>query len=181
MKRFSGGSPTREGLLQTRRDSPQRRFHDEVHRSSGDSERVLDEIELQKDGGEQSILGQWAQRWFGRYHASARGYDDYKATGRGRLPRKGRKRSCPSRYKICFITSSVLLGLFLILSGSGALWVYKTVPEDGVSPVQVILKAILNPRPAIPSLVSVPLRWYCQVLGGKLQESCGYGSNDDAG
>ncbi|KAL9018835.1 MAG: hypothetical protein Q9185_003853 [Variospora sp. 1 TL-2023] len=134
MKRFSGGSPTREGLLQTRRDSPQRRFHDEVHRSSGDSERVLDEIELQKDGGKQIILGQWAQRWFGRYHASARGYDDYKATGRGRLPKKGRKRSCPSRYKICFITTTVLLGLFLILSGSGALWVYKTVPEDGLSP-----------------------------------------------
>lgn len=132
MTRSSGISPTREGLLNTRWGSPQRQFHDDVHRSSNDSDRQLDELELHDKPPKQSVLRTWAQRWFVRYYASDRGYNDHKDTGRGRLPRKERKRGCCSRYKICFITTGVLLGLFLILSGSGVFWVYKSSPKDGV-------------------------------------------------
>lgn len=134
MTRSSGISPTREGLLNTRWGSPQRQFHDEVHRSSSDSDRRLDELELQDDRSKQSLFATWAQRWFGRYRASGQNYNDHKVPGHGRLPRKERKRGCCSRYKICFITTGVLLGLFLILSGSGVFWVYKSSPKDGQSP-----------------------------------------------
>ncbi|KAI4188689.1 MAG: hypothetical protein LQ348_003894 [Seirophora lacunosa] len=134
MKRSSGGSPTREGLLHVRGDSPQGRFHDDVHRSSGESERILDRMELQQNRGKRSALSQWAQRWFGSYHTSARRYEDRKDAGPARLSEKGRNRGCCSRYKICFIITGVLLALFLILSGSGAFWVYKTAPKDGLSP-----------------------------------------------
>lgn len=160
MTRFSGGSPTREGLLNTRGDSPPQRFHDEAHRSSNESERALDEPELHENRPKQSIFGQWAQRWFGRYHTSEQGYNDRKDTGRGRLPVKGKRRGFCSRYKIYFITTGVLLALFLILSGSGVFWVYKTAPKDGVHSTRLISRIMLTVCLAIASVVSVPPRRY---------------------
>lgn len=140
----SSGSPTREGLLNTRGDSPQRRFHDEAYRSSCDSERPFDELELHENRSKQSIFATFLHRWFGRYHTAEQGYNDRKETARGRLPGKRSARGCCSRYKVCFITTGVLLGLFLVLSGSGAFWVYKSAPKDGVSAAPPIRKATLR-------------------------------------
>ncbi|KAL8762145.1 MAG: hypothetical protein Q9184_001801 [Pyrenodesmia sp. 2 TL-2023] len=135
MTRFSGGSPTREGLLNTRGGSPQGRFHDEVPRPSSDSEKLLDgEVDLHGNSPRRTPVGEWAQRWFGRYRTSEQGYSDRKETGLGRLPEKDGDRGWCSRYKICFITTGVFLALFLILSGSGVFWVYKNAPKDGQSP-----------------------------------------------
>ncbi|KAI4172955.1 MAG: hypothetical protein LQ343_003242 [Gyalolechia ehrenbergii] len=134
MTRSSGVSPSREGLLNTRWGGPQRQFHDEIQRFSSDSDRHLDELKLPDDRSKQTIFPRWAQRSFGRYHASGQGYNDRKDTGRGRISEKGRRRGCCSRYKICFITTGILLALFLILSGSGVFWVYRSSPKDGQSP-----------------------------------------------
>lgn len=92
-----------------------------------------DEIDLHGNSPRRTPVGEWAQRWFGRYHTSEQGYSDRKETGLGRLPDKDRDRGWCSRYKICFITTGVFLALFLILSGSGVFWVYKNAPKDGVS------------------------------------------------
>lgn len=132
MARTSGLSPTREGLLHDRWTSSQRQSYEEPHRSSIDSEGLTGESEFHHTRPEQGIFEKWAQRWFGRYRASEQAYDDRKSTGSGTLSRKQKPRGCCSRYKICFITFGVLLGLFMILSGSGVLWVYKKSPKDGV-------------------------------------------------
>lgn len=139
MARTSGLSPTREGLLHDRWTSSQRQSNDEPHRSSIDSDKRVDEFEMHHTRSEKSFFEKWAQRWFGRYRASEQAYDDRKDTGRGTLNRKQKPRGCCSRYRLCFITFGVLLGLFLILSGSGAFWVYKKAPKDGVgvSPADV--------------------------------------------
>lgn len=137
MTRSSGLSPTREGLLNTHWGNSPRQFHDEAHRSSSDLDRQFDELELHDKRSKSSIFARWAQRWFGSYYASEQGYTDRKDTGRGRLAGKDRERGCCSRYKICFITTGLLLGLFLILSGSGVFWVYKSSPKDGVSAAQL--------------------------------------------
>lgn len=133
MTRTNGQSPTREGLLH---DRPQQKFHDDAQRSSTESDRRLDELELHDSHPKQGMLARWAQRWFGKYQAAEQSYKDRNDTRRGRL-RKQKSRGCCSRYKICFITTGVLLALFLLLSGSGAFWVYKSAPKDGVSTVQL--------------------------------------------
>lgn len=165
MSRFSSSnaSPTREGLLNSRGGSPQERFHDEVNRSSSESDRPLDELELHDSRSKQSIFARWARRWFGRYHTSAQAYDDRKETGRGRLPDKGRKRGFCSRHKICFIATGLLLALFLILSGSGAFWVYRSAPKDGVS----VLPPNLESHTDRASQQSPP--WYPSPLGGTVK------------
>lgn len=132
MTRTSGLSPTREGLLHDRWDGSQQKFHDDAYRSSGESDRRLDELEIHDDRPKQGIFATWAQRLFGRYQTAERNYKDRKDTGRGSLAGKLKARGCCSRYKICFITTGALLALFLIASGSGVFWVYKTAPKDGV-------------------------------------------------
>ncbi|KAL8937232.1 MAG: hypothetical protein Q9211_003789 [Gyalolechia sp. 1 TL-2023] len=133
MTRSSGISPSREGLLNDRGGSPQRQFRDEAQRLSSDSDTNLDELELQDDRSKQTIFASWA-RWFSRYRGPRQSYNDRKDPGRGRLSEKERKRGCCSRHKICFITTGVVLALFLILSGSGLFWVYRSSPKDGQSP-----------------------------------------------
>ncbi|KAI4261674.1 MAG: hypothetical protein L6R42_003127 [Xanthoria sp. 1 TBL-2021] len=134
MTRTSGLSPTREGLLHDRWDGSQQKFHDDAYRSSGESDRRLDELEIHDDRPKQGIFATWARRLFGRYQTAERNYKDRKDTGRGSLAGKLKARGYCSRYKICFITTGALLALFLIASGSGVFWVYKTAPKDGQSP-----------------------------------------------
>ncbi|KAL8813234.1 MAG: hypothetical protein Q9223_001741 [Gallowayella weberi] len=134
MTRTSGLSPTREGLLHDRGGSPQHQFHDDIHRSSAESDRRLDQFELHDNRQKQGLFANWAQRWFGNYHAAQHNYKDRNDPGRGSIADKHKSRGCCSRYKVCFITTGVVLALFLLLSGSGAFWVYKTAPKDGQSP-----------------------------------------------
>ncbi|KAL8716102.1 MAG: hypothetical protein Q9220_000007 [cf. Caloplaca sp. 1 TL-2023] len=129
MTRTSGISPTREGLLP--RGSPsQQQFHDDAQRSSSDSDRQLDEPAVHHYPSTPGFFQRAAQRWFGAYHAQEKSLEKR----RDRTGKKAAKRGCCSRFRVCFITSGVLLGLFLILSGSGVLWVYKSSPKDGQSP-----------------------------------------------
>ena len=132
MIRSSGSSPTREGLLHDRWDSPQRKFHDDAHRSSAESDTRLDEVEPRDNRPKHGLFTRWAQRWFGRYQMSEKGYKDRSDDGRGSLAEKQKPRGCCSRYKICFIATGILLAVFLIASGSGVFWVYNSAPKDGV-------------------------------------------------
>ncbi|KAI4229779.1 MAG: hypothetical protein L6R36_000565 [Xanthoria steineri] len=134
MIRTSGLSPTREGLLHDRWDDSQKKFHDDVYRSSSESDRRLDELEIHDDRPKQGIFGTWAHKLFGRYQTAERNYKDRKHAGRGSRAGQQKVRGCCSRYKICFITTGILLALFLIASGSGVFWVYNTAPKDGQSP-----------------------------------------------
>ncbi|KAL8638217.1 MAG: hypothetical protein Q9226_009015, partial [Calogaya cf. arnoldii] len=139
MTRASELSPTREGLLHDLWDGSQAKFHDDPYRFSGESDPRLDELEMNDDRPKQGILAGWTQQMFGRYQTAERRYKDRKDTGRGSLAGKHKARGYCSRYKIYFITTGVLLALFLIASGSGLFWVYKTAPKDGVgAPVAFI-------------------------------------------
>ncbi|KAL8915894.1 MAG: hypothetical protein Q9172_006580 [Xanthocarpia lactea] len=133
MTRSSGSSPTREGLLHDRWDSPQPKFHDDGRRSSAESDTRLDEVEPRDNRPKHGLFTKWAQRWFGRYQMSEKGYKDRGDDGRGSLAKKQKPRGCCSRYKICFIATGILLAVFLIASGSGVFWVYNSAPKDGQS------------------------------------------------
>ncbi|KAL8950562.1 MAG: hypothetical protein Q9222_003416 [Ikaeria aurantiellina] len=133
MTRTSGISPTREGLLPQGSPS-QQQFHDDPQRSSSDSDRQLDEPAVHNHRSAPGFLQQAAQRWFGKYQSQETTHEKQKDAGRVKAVKKTGRRGCCSRFRVCFITSGVLLGLFLILSGSGVLWVYKSSPKDGQSP-----------------------------------------------
>lgn len=159
MARTVGLSPTREGLLNDRWDGSQQKFYDDAHRSSGESDRRLDELEIHDDNSKQGRFPRWAQKLFGRYQTAEKNYKDLKNGGPGTLAgkQKAKAKGCCSRYKICFITTGVLLALFLIASGSGVFWAYNTAPKDGVGVPPVFSRSYTDPTCSNPLLGTRPL------------------------
>ncbi len=139
MSRTTGLSPTREGLLHERWDGSQQKFYDDAHRSSGESDRRLDEFEIHHESPKQGRFTGWAQKLFGGYQRAEKNYKDLKNDGPGTAAATGKEKAkgfC-SRYKVCFISTGVLLALILIASGSGVFWAYNTAPKDGVGALPV--------------------------------------------
>ncbi|KAI4215524.1 MAG: hypothetical protein LQ351_001993 [Letrouitia transgressa] len=134
MTRSGNISPTREGLLHTQHGGPLRRSLDEVYRFSNDSNGYLQGLSLEEDPPRSQ---RWPRRFLSKLRIRGKRYNNAKD--------KHASGYC-SRHRIYFITTGVILLLFLVLSGSGLFWVYKSAPEDGQSPP-----------------------WYPSPLGGTLQ------------
>ena len=161
MTRTTGLSPTREGLLRDRWDDSQPKFYDDAHRVSGESDRRLDELEIQEDSSRQRRFPRWAQKLFGRYRRAEKNYQDLKNDGPGSLAarQKAKAKGFCSRCKICFITTGVLLAVFLIASGSGVFWAYNTAPKDGVGLPPVFSQSYTNnPTCSYPLLGTLHLK-----------------------
>ena len=121
------------GLLQSGNIHASRTSLEEAYRSSSDSDDRLDDLELEAlDKSRQAYRRNFSL--FSKNPPWSSGYTYHDSQAKGDeilLPRKGVRRWQTSRKTCLLITLILALGLVAIV-GSGALWVYKSAPPDGV-------------------------------------------------
>lgn len=128
-------SDSHHGLLQSGSIYASRTSLEEAYRSSSDSDDRLDSLEL--DALDKSR--QPSRRNFSLFSKNppwSSGYTYHDSQAKADKippPRKGLKKWQTSRKTCLLITLILALGLVTIV-GSGALWVYKSTPPDGVGP-----------------------------------------------
>lgn len=124
---------SREGLLHAEKAEALRPSLEDAYRSSVDSGDRLDSLDLNADDkSRQSKWGKWS--WLPSQPPWSSGYTYQDSQNKGQptpLRRRGLQRWMLPR-RTCFLVTLILaLGLLAVV-GSGALWVYKTAPVDGV-------------------------------------------------
>lgn len=124
---------SREGLLHAEQTYPLQSSFDQT-RSSNDSDDGLDSLDL--DAVEKSKYEQ-QQRWscIPKRPPWSSGYT-YEETQERSMRRPVRHKGIKAvfiQWKTCSIVVLILALSLIILMGSGALWVYKSAPKDGVS------------------------------------------------
>lgn len=148
MTRQSKHTDSREGLLRTDHVQASRSSLDEAYRSSSDSDKRLDSLDLDaEDKSRQASRRNFS--WFSSQPPWSSGYtykDSQANTEKKALPKKGLERWLLPR-KPCFLIALILaLGLVTIV-GSGALWVYNATPADGVGDLQIRIGIMLTYYP----------------------------------
>ena len=124
---------SREGLLRTEKTQELRPSLEDAYRSSVDSHERLDSLDLNTD--DKSRESRWEKwSWVPNQPPWSSGYTYEDSHKRGQTAPKRKKGIgkwlLPG--KTCVIVILILaLGLIAVV-GSGALWVYKTAPVDGV-------------------------------------------------
>lgn len=127
---------SREGLLHAEKAEALRPSLEDAYRSSVDSDDRLDSLDLNSDDkSRQSKWGKWSKwPWIPTQPPWSSGYTYQDSQKKGQpttLQRRGLRRWILPR-RTCFLVTLILaLGLLAVV-GSGALWVYKVAPADGV-------------------------------------------------
>lgn len=124
---------SREGLLRTEKTQQLRPSLEDAYRSSIDSNERLDSLDLNaNDKSRDSRWEKWS--WIPSQPPWSSGFTYKDSQNRGETTpkrKKGLGRWLLPR-KTCMIVILILaLGLMAVV-GSGALWVYKVAPVDGV-------------------------------------------------
>lgn len=133
MPRHNVNAESREGLLRSDHTYPLRSSLDHTPRSSTDSNDRLDSLDL--DAADKLKYEQQQRRsclprrppW-----ASGYTYDESQARSKRRPARHKGIKEVILRWKTCSIIILILALGLITLTGSGALWVYKSTPKDGV-------------------------------------------------
>lgn len=133
MSRRRNLSDSRHNLLQPENTSESRTSLEEAYRSSSDIDARSDSLDLDElEKSRQSFRHKFS--WFSKHPPWSSGYtydDSLAKANKNPLPKKGLKGWKVSRKTCILITLILALGLVTIV-GSGALWVYKSAPRDGV-------------------------------------------------
>lgn len=135
----------RESLLRTENTYPLRPSLEDAYRSSTDSEARLDSLDLDaEDKSRHAQRRKWP--WVANQPPWSSGYTYADSEAKAHLKpqrRKGMRRWVPSR-KTCLVVVLILALGLMTLVGSGALWVYKSAPVDGVRyvPLQTIVREL---------------------------------------
>ena len=133
MTRHDVHSESREGLLESDHTYPLRPSLDQAYRSSTGSDARLDSLDL--DAADRSTYKHRQRRscipkrppWSSGYT-----YDENQAKSMRRPARHKGIKEVLLRWKTCCVISLILALGLIILMGSGAFWVYKSTPVDGV-------------------------------------------------
>lgn len=180
---------SREGLLHAEKVEALRPSLEDAYRSSVDSDDRLDSLDLNADDKSRlSKRGKWSKwSWIPTHPPWSSGYTYQHSQRKGQPTpprRRGLQRWMLPR-KTCFLVTLILaLGLLAVI-GSGALWVYKSAPVDGVRTFGLLQhrakqKADLNAL-AIAVMVPNTSRRYDQIMGRKLQKGRGFGQENELG
>lgn len=133
MPRHSVNAESREGLLRSEQTYPLQSSLD-PSRSSTDSNDGLDSLDL--DSADRSKYEQ-QQRWScipkRPPWSSGYTYEESQDKSRRRPAHHKGIKAVFVRWRTCSIIVLILALGLIILTGSGALWVYKSAPKDGVS------------------------------------------------
>ena len=126
---------SRQGLL--KEDSiALRPSGDQTPRSSSDLDDDFNDLQFDQDHETKFRNGRrWP--WVAKFRRIISGEGpSYQGERRAvqRPSRSSKIRGCLYRRRLCLIITAILLAGFIILVSGGALWVYKTAPEDGVRP-----------------------------------------------
>lgn len=127
---------SREGLLHAEKVEALRPSLEEAYRSSVDSDDPLDSLDLDHDDkSRQSKWGKWSKwSWIPSQPPWSSGYtyQDSQNTGQPTPSRERGIRKWMLPRRTCFLVTLILAIGILAVIGSGALWVYKVSPVDGV-------------------------------------------------
>ncbi|CAF9937034.1 MAG: hypothetical protein HETSPECPRED_010535 [Heterodermia speciosa] len=126
---------SRQGLLKEN-SIPLRPSVDQTSRSSSDLDDEFNELQFDQDRETRFRNGRrWP--WVAKFRRIISGEGpSYQGERRAvhRPSRSSKIRGCLYRRRICLAITGILVAGFIILASGGALWVYKTAPEDGQSP-----------------------------------------------
>lgn len=156
MPRHDVNAESREGLLHSEHTYP---LQSDRPRSSTDSDEPLDSLDLNAaDRAKYEEQQRWSCIPKRPPWASGYTYEEAQDKSMRRPARHKGIKAVFVQWKTCSIIVLILALALILLMGSGALWVYKAVPKDGVSafPCGVVETIGLHVPIAITTLVSNP-------------------------
>jgi hypothetical protein len=145
MPRQDVNSESREGLLHSEQTYALQSSLDDACRSSTDSDDRLDSLDLNTADKAKYAQGQkWS--WIPRRPPWSSGYT-YEESQAKSMRRPARHKGIKDilwRWKTCCVIILILALGIMTLVGTGALWVYKAVPVNGVGGAEWESKAFAN-------------------------------------